>query len=322
MSGPSGLGASDLLANGTLCYVAARTSLGPHVTPLVFAYVGDRVWITTSRGSVKARAWGVDNAVGGMIRHQGRALCFRGLTRTYDVLDPSSWGGAVRSAPALALATAGFTRKNARFFAGYAVDARRIPLGWTPPGRVLVEIQIEAWALIDVETGEIAGSTGGWPRSLLSANAFKASRAAGRPGIFHGVPQEVAGRVGSSGEGALAISGSQGPVVLPVRWAADRGHVDAGCASGVLELAAAHGDAFPAALAVDKASSWRASEMAGVLFQGDACAFRLSALGSGARSAAARLSAAGAVARDAALVRLTPSRVVWWRGWSSGTTEL
>ena len=46
-----------LLERGAFCHVAATTPAGPHVTPMVFAEAGGRVWVTTSRGSVKARAW-------------------------------------------------------------------------------------------------------------------------------------------------------------------------------------------------------------------------------------------------------------------------
>ena len=40
-----------VLEQGDFCHVAALTPKGPHVTPTVFATAGDRVWVTTSRGS-------------------------------------------------------------------------------------------------------------------------------------------------------------------------------------------------------------------------------------------------------------------------------
>ena len=58
----------QVLEQGPFCAVAATTPRGPHCTPLVFAYSGGRVWLTTSRGSVKARAWKVDPGVAGLVR--------------------------------------------------------------------------------------------------------------------------------------------------------------------------------------------------------------------------------------------------------------
>ena len=50
---------------GRFCAVAAMTPRGPHCTPLVFAFSGGRLWLTTSRRSVKARAWRTDPVDGG-----------------------------------------------------------------------------------------------------------------------------------------------------------------------------------------------------------------------------------------------------------------
>ena len=58
-----------VLDEGPFCAVATMTPRGPHCTPLVFAYSGGRVWLTTSRGSVKTRAWKVDPGVSGLVRH-------------------------------------------------------------------------------------------------------------------------------------------------------------------------------------------------------------------------------------------------------------
>src|SRR6266545_4823840 len=114
-----------ILERGAFCSIAAETRRGPHLTPLVFAWSDGRVWLTTSCGSVKAWAW--------------RAVTFTGRAAAYDVLDPSTWIRTAVRMPAVTAASVRFTAKNARFFAGYAVDARRVPLAWTPPGRVFVE---------------------------------------------------------------------------------------------------------------------------------------------------------------------------------------
>jgi hypothetical protein len=79
----------QVLEEGRFCAVATSTPRGPHCTPLVFAYAGGRIWLTTSRGSVKTRAWKVDPAVAGLVRAGDLAVAFTGTVKTYDALDLS-----------------------------------------------------------------------------------------------------------------------------------------------------------------------------------------------------------------------------------------
>ena len=83
-----------------------------------------------------------------------------------------------------------------------------------------------------------------------------------------------------------------------------------------LALAVAGPDA-PAALTMDEVSTWRARDMVGAMLQGTASIYVLAGLGSGAKTAR---TLATEIDPDAeALVRLVPSRLVWWHGWSSGS---
>src|SRR5207302_7521371 len=134
--------AAAVLRDGVLCYLGSAHPSGPHVTPVVFAVHGSRLWVTTSRRSVKARTWRSDPRVGGVVRAGDRALAFTGRVVTFDLLDPGSWPRSVLRAPALSLAATAFSRKNARFFAGYAIDAYRVPLAWTPPGRLFASVEL------------------------------------------------------------------------------------------------------------------------------------------------------------------------------------
>jgi len=120
------------------------------------------------------------------------------------------------------------------------------------------------------------------------------------------------------GAGALAIEGRRGSVVLPVGWAVDAAGLFGALPAAVLELAGAEADAR-VALTVDHASWWRARNMVGAMAQGTAGVFVLDRLDSGARSAETRVLLAGVHPDGAALIRIEPRRLVWWRGWSSGT---
>ncbi len=206
-----------LLERGAFCHVAAVTPDGPHVTPMVFAEAGGRVWVTTSRGSVKARAWRSDPRVAGMVRDGREAVMFTGTATMHDALDPDSWARSLRNGPLLALAAVRFTRKNTRFFAGYAVDASRVPFAWTPPGRVFVELTIDRTALLDETSG--LRTWGDWPVGAASLDRFRAVRT-GTPPLAP-LPSDVREALGEAGAGVLAVEGSDGPVALPVSWLVD-----------------------------------------------------------------------------------------------------
>jgi hypothetical protein len=106
---------------------------------------------------------------------------------------------------------------------------------------------------------------------------------------------------------------------VPTRWRADEHALYAALPGETLALAAAGPD-VPAALTVDEASAWRARDMVGAMVQCTASIHVLDALGAGVRSAR---TLATEIDPDAgALIRLVPSRWVWWRGWSSGSAHV
>jgi hypothetical protein len=304
-----------VLDQGPFCAVATMTPDGPHCTPLVFASSGGRVWLTTSRRSVKARNWKQDPTMAGLIRHDGLAVAFTGTVRTYDALDSRTWGEAVAGATSIARATATFSRKNARFFAGYAVDAKQVPLAWTPPGRVFVGVDLERTALLDDEG--VQEGRGRWGGEVSSHASFRRSAAGGDP--MAALPDDVGAALGEEGEGSLTLVGERGPVVVPVRWRVQDGAVYAALPADTLALAGADEDG-PAALTIDRVSEWRAKDMVGAMLQGAGSSFVEGAVGSGAKS---MRTLAQAIAPGAsALVRLHPRRVVWWQGWTSGSRRL
>jgi nitroimidazol reductase NimA-like FMN-containing flavoprotein (pyridoxamine 5'-phosphate oxidase superfamily) len=302
----------QVLEEGRFCAVATSTPRGPHCTPLVFAYAGGRIWLTTSRGSVKTRAWKVDPAVAGLVRAGDLAVAFTGTVKTYDALDRNTWGAAVTGATSIARATARFSTKNARFFAGYALDARQVPLAWTPPGRVFVGIDLDRTALLD-EDGVQEGR-GRWRGQAVGRPTFRRAKQGSDP--LAALPADVAATLGRSGIGSLTVAGGRGPVVLPVRWLAEDAALYAALPTESLALAAA-GPEASVALTVDEASEWRARDMVGAMVQGTASIHVLDALGSGAKTARAIATALHPGA--GALVRIAPERLVWWKGWTSGS---
>ena len=318
--------ASEILERGTFARlaVAARRSL--HLTPLVYAISGDRLWVTTARRSVKARAWERDPFVAGLVRDGTSAVSFVGSVTRHDAFDPDTWMASIPRSREIARATRVFTRRNARFFAGYAVDARRVPLAWTPPGRVFAEISLDRGAVL--ESGAVVSRWGGWPEGVAVSgrDAFQAETERDRF-TYTGVPSAVIASLQRGGVGALAVrSGERRPVVIPVSFSIDRGDVLL-TASSELLAASGVGPSFDVSLEVDAGSAWRARSMVGAFLAGRAEAFapeRLSS-SSSASSSSGREPAARAMegirtspAEDQ-LLRLHTERVTWWEGWSSGT---
>ena len=314
--------ARSILADGDFCYLAAAAPSGPHLTPVVFAFDGGRLWITTSRGSVKAKVWRGNPSVAGLVRVGDRAVTFRGRVRTYDALDPFTWPLAVVGSGRLLRAATRFALKNARFFFGYAVDATEIPLAWTPPGRIFNGVELRAGRVLELTTGADLGGWGPWETNGAPASSGRrrgtgsaattagAGRAALARALARGVPASVLGGLGTSGEGVMALrpEPDAGPLtVLPVRWSFGKGDgsFEARLPSAMLALAPT-GSAPVAGLTVDQASTWRARRMRGMLIRGPALV---------SRPRGRRAGAEGAV-----VVR--PEQVVWWEGWTSGTAHL
>lgn len=304
--------ARAILNGGTLCYLAAPSAAGPHVTPVVFVLDGGRVWGTTGRGTTKAKLWRRRPVAGGLVGHGDRWLTFRGRVTLYDALDPSTWAASLRRGPRVASASARFSLKNARFFAGYARDVTRVPLAWTPPGRVIFSIDLSAGVVL--AEGEVIERWGPWPDRVEGLKAFRPAA----PGLSEDrLPQGIRELLLEPGAATVAIDGEAGPVVLPAEWRGTGGTLYARVPADVLSLAGVPRETR-ASLVVDQASAWRAARMRGVLLRGPSSAYVGEEVASG-RGELERET--GGLATGAAAVRIRPHSAVWWSGWTSGTVK-
>ena len=205
-------------------------------------------------------------------------------------------------ATSIARATAQFSKKNARFFAGYAFDARQVPFAWTPPGRVFVGIDLERTALLD-EDGVQEGR-GRWGGEAVSHTTFRSHKQG--PDPLAELPADIAASLGRSGEGVLTVAGSRGPVVLPARWLAEPAALYAALPAETLALAGAGPDA-PVALTSTRPANGERATWSGAMVQGEGSIYLLDSLGSGAKTAKAAGRRRSIRAPDA-LVRIRPSR--------------
>jgi nitroimidazol reductase NimA-like FMN-containing flavoprotein (pyridoxamine 5'-phosphate oxidase superfamily) len=306
-----------VLDEGRFCQVAVRAGRRLHLTPMVYAVHASALWVTTARRSVKARAWRTEPRVAGLVRGGDGSVAFVGTVRIHDLLNPETWPESMARAPTITLAALAFTLRNARFFAGYAVDARRVPLAWTPPGRVFAEVRLDSAALIP-DAGDPV--TWNWPaRGLRSPSSFR--RGSGRGELVPPMPPAVRDRVDRPGPAALALDGTSGPVVLPAEWVHEGADVYAALTEEAARLASA-GPQTRAALTIERASRWRAGAMAGLVLQGTATLHAVGSLRTGRRSAQELARRAGLLEDRPVLVRVRPDRAVWWHGWSSASARL
>ena len=201
-------------------------------------------------------------------------MAFTGTVKLYDALDRGTWGAAVAGATSIARATAAFSTKNARFFAGYAFDAKQVPFAWTPPGRVFVGIDLERTALVDADG--VQEGRGRWGGGSTSHEAFRRATKGGDP--LATLPDEVRGPLGRRGGGALTLVGDRGPVVVPTRWRAEE-HALYAALPGRPSRSRRRDPTAPAALTIDEPSAWRARDMVGAMVQSSASIYVLDGAG-------------------------------------------
>jgi hypothetical protein len=307
--------ARRVLHDGILCHLGAPGPGGLHVTPVVFVLDGDRIWATVARGTAKARRWRREPMAAGLVQVGDLALTFRGPVTVHDALDPGTWGVSILRAPQVVRATLRFSMKNARFFAGYARDAARVPLGWTPPGRVFASVELDAGALLDGASGQVTERWGDWGSRVRSRREFRATRR--DPGPEDRLPDDLRPLLEGPGRGVVGLEGPRGPAILPVGWIRADGWYHAVLPRAFLALASpAEG---PAALVMDRASSWRAAKMRGVLLRGPAETYVPGRVRPGREALMSRARRTGEVPDDPAVLRIGPESAVWWRGWASAT---
>ena len=237
----------------------------------------------------------------GLVRFGELSVTFTGTVHAYDALDRSTWGPAVAGATSIARAGAGFSKKNAKFFAGYAFDAHQVPFAWTPPGRVFVGIDLERTALLG-EDGVQEGR-GRWGGEALSHKTFRSTKGTDDP--LAPLPRDVRGELGAGAMPSLTLAGDRGPVVVPAQWRVDGGSLYAALPAETLALAGVGPDA-PVALTVDRASEWRARDMVGRHGPGHrarSTCWRVSARGRRPRARSRPRS----TRRPGALVRIAPT---------------
>src|SRR5919204_4237316 len=80
---------APVLDEASFAYLAVETSIGPHVTPLLFAATPDRLWFGIGRGTLKARVVARRPAVGVVVPGAKVSVAIRGEATLLDRLPTS-----------------------------------------------------------------------------------------------------------------------------------------------------------------------------------------------------------------------------------------
>jgi hypothetical protein len=146
------------LGEGRQVYVALRTDAGPHVTPELYAWSGDRLWFAAAAPTFKARTIEPGERVGALVRTAGGDVLVAGPAERFDLADPVALGRRFGRLPSAVRALAGYTVRNAPDLLAFGRDVVAGRLGRRlPPRRVLFAVEAEQVTLIDAQP------TGGTP---------------------------------------------------------------------------------------------------------------------------------------------------------------
>jgi hypothetical protein len=288
-----------LLDGSPYADVGVDTRTGPHVTPAAFAAAGGRLWVVSSRRTVRVRAIRRTGHAAVLARQGDRAVVVAGRARVLSVWRRSEAIALLAGGATAAHAAAAYTLRNAgTVLAGFVAD---LVMGAGDPtvyDRVLVEIQPDRGMLLDGP--EVRDGWGRWQgRAQRSAPPRAHAVVAAELGqLARGVPPAVAALLETTRTASLGWSTPGGCVVLPADATAQAGRLQA--ASAALDLAGAASGALACATLHDSPGR-RPSTFRGAVVRGE---------GRIVRRGTARTR-----------VALLADRVSWWSGFESGTAR-
>lgn len=242
--------ARSILAEGRQLHIGLLTRSGPHVTPELYATVGNDVWFATAADTLKSRLLPRNDTVSGLVRAGSRAFVVRGETKQYDAANARELLGSAAEGLRALQAVGAFTMRNAADLGGFARDlvAGRLP-SRLPQRRILVRLRPVAWATLD---GTALGTVDGdWPGRV------------GAPDVVPGMP--------GTRDAAIAWQYDDGVIVLPGRLEAPVSETAVAHAPAVLaQLAAVAAGASAASIVTDDYRAPGPAAKSGSMLRGNA----------------------------------------------------
>jgi hypothetical protein len=287
-----------LLAATPYADVAVDTVRGPHVTPAAFAAAGGRLWVVSSRRTLRVRSVRRRHTASALVRNGDRALVVSGCADVLSLWPPAETVGLViNSLPVARAATMYAVRNAGLLVGGFLRDMVAGSGDLTVYDRVLVAIEPERGLLLDGEA--VVDTWGRWRRVSRALPARSPLALPPLGDLLAALPPAVSGAIEASAAASLGWSCPSGAVVLPTLSASADGRAQVSAAA--LDAVGAPSRAA-ACLTFHDSASLRPSRFRGVILRGR---------GRVVRRGAARAS-----------VELAAERVSWWAGFRSGTAEV
>jgi hypothetical protein len=293
-----------LLAATPWADIAVETRTGPHVTPAAFAAAGGRLWVVSSRRSLRVGAVRRTGRASALVRSGDRSLVVSGAAEVLSVWRRREMAALLAGGLPAARAATAYTRRNATLvLAGFVTDLLMGSGDPTVYDRVLISIEAERGML--VEGTEVRETWGRWRRPGRTAAASTATPSNGASpalpleALIADVPAEVVESTSRAHVATVGLSTPAGPLALPaLDTPGDSGRVHLPTAA--LAVAGLNGHAA-ACITVHESPGRRPSRFRGMVLRGDAHLLRRGA----ARTA----------------LQLEADRVSWWSGFASGTSR-
>ncbi|HYR62084.1 MAG TPA: pyridoxamine 5'-phosphate oxidase family protein [Actinomycetota bacterium] len=198
----------EVLDDGDLTYLAVRSPRGPHVTPLAFGRQAGRLWLVTSRDSLKVRAISRDPAVGGLVRSGQRSVMWSGRARLVDPLTARGLGTNLLQLP---LAVTGYIVRNFREAAGVVWDR---PVPTLPITKLLITVDLDCVALL--QGWSVVAAWGPWSRQDLLGRGTPPRRL---PPPLRAIPPALRQLLLEPDRPAvLGWQTASGPMAIPAVW--------------------------------------------------------------------------------------------------------
>ena len=277
--------------------VAVDTVRGPHVTPAAFAAAGGRIWVVSSRRTIRVRSVRRRHHASVLVRSGERALVVSGNADVLSFWRPSETVGmVVNSVPVLRAATAYALRNMRLLLGGFVRDMVAGAGDPTVYDRVLVAIDPERGMLFDGDA--LLHSWGRWRRVGRPRSERPAVAVPPLDELVAALPAAVVDALDRPETATLGWAAPTGAVALPALHATADGRVSV--PSAALDAAGTAGHA-PACVTFHNSESLRPSGFRGVILRGE-----------------------GRVVRrgpQRSTVAVAAERVSWWSGFRAGTVQ-
>jgi hypothetical protein len=287
---------ATVLASTPYADVAVDTVRGPHITPAAFAAAGGRLWVVSSRRTIRVRSVRRRHHAAVLVRSGDRSLVVSGRAEVLSLWPPAETVGIVINSVPVARAATAYALRNARLLLGGFV--RDIVAGTgdlTVYDRVLVAIEPERGMLLDGEA--MLHGWGRWHRISTPPRRRAPAPVLPLDELVAALPEGVLAALDRPESASLGWSSPTGAIALPTLQAAPDGRVQV--ATAALDLVSSASRA-PACVTFHNSESRRPSGFRGVVLRGE-----------------------GHVVRRGAThttVDVAAERVSWWSGFRSGTS--